>query len=74
MIKRKVCKKCNSEYSLEKICDTCGKKLNGIDDLILNIDSEDYDFCNYTCLLQFIVQEIKKTQPKEYRFEYGKEK
>ena len=49
-------------------CDTCGKicYFNEIGEtaLILKIGDTDYHFCNYQCLLQFIVGELRK-QPEE---------
>jgi len=50
----------------EHICDTCGATLK-IDNATLaanaiyltHLDTE-YDFCNWQCLLQFIVDELKK--------------
>jgi YHS domain-containing protein len=83
MKKDKFCKHCNQIYTNQFLCDTCGK------DLIKEhlgvpittefsygseLDGEIYHFCGYTCLLQFITAELKKTQPKDDRFEYGKGK
>lgn len=82
MKKEKRCPHCKQENIEQYLCDTCGKdllkKYNGVPFTLdcgygSELDGEVYDFCNFTCLLQFITAELKKTQPKETRFEYGKE-
>jgi hypothetical protein len=57
---------------VQVVCDTCGKKLsignNGMMvremgnpyPLQLRVGDTDYDFCSYKCLLNFIVEELKK--------------
>jgi len=61
-------------------CDTCGKELLveflGVPISVdfgygHELDGEEYHFCTYTCLLQFITAELKKTQSKDERFIYG---
>lgn len=71
MIKHINCDKCNQSIITECICDTCGKYLDMYDIKLMPApielhykDGVIYDFCNYTCLLKFIVEEIKKQQPK----------
>ena len=82
MKKEKICKTCQRNTIDDYLCDTCGKDLKkkyiGIPITLEfsyghELDGETYHFCNYTCLLQFITAELRKTQPKETRFEYGKE-
>ena len=72
------CRKCNTHHvnviTNETLCDTCGKQLSingqiiceiGKNTIInLEINNTNYDFCNYSCLLQFIVEELRKQQPK----------
>ena len=82
MKKEKRCKTCQKLDIGQYLCDTCGKdllkKYQGIPFTLecgygSGLDGEEYDFCGFTCLLQFITAELRKTQPKETRFEYGKE-
>jgi len=68
------CKECDSFLSEETICDTCGKQLSIDGQLIyeignvtlinLKLNSTEYDFCSYQCLLKFIVKELKKEKEK----------
>lgn len=54
----------SEEY--EYYCDTCGNQLEiGVPITISfgyghNLDGEEYHFCNYQCLLPFILGELKK--------------
>jgi hypothetical protein len=81
MKKEIICQECPCPYIIgtEIICDTCGTKLNliyelGEDTVIeLKFNGVDYDFCNWKCLLSFVLGELKKQNP-ETRFEYGREK
>jgi len=57
----------------EILCDTCGKSDNNGELIPIRIDfsyghsldGEKYDFCNYSCLLKFIIEEIKKEKKNE---------
>ncbi len=70
MRKETKCETCYNSLYIDIFCDTCGEKLTNHGFLIyeigkstnlkLNINSTDYDFCNYRCLLKFIIDEIKK--------------
>jgi len=54
------CTECGEMYNSEYICDTCGKKEELCFMIALRIDLDEYHFCSYQCLLQFIVAELKK--------------
>lgn len=49
-------------------CDTCGKSTEQGESIPIRIefsyghdlDGAYYDFCNYDCLLKFVIEEIKK--------------
>ena len=68
------CELIKSEY----ICDTCGKKLEIIPITLIfgygsSLDGATYDFCDNECLLQFILGEMKKQNPR-INIIFGKEK
>lgn len=75
MKKEIMCEECLRSKYTETICDTCGNlitsygykicSLGEIRNIILSIEETSYDFCSYQCLLKFIVEELKKNQPKE---------
>ena len=80
MKKEKICKSCHQVREERYLCDTCGGDLFAVYygvpftlDCRTDLDETQYHFCSFTCILKFIVEELKKTQPKETRFEYGKE-
>jgi len=61
------------------ICDVCENTLSGFYDLngknpirVIK-DNVNYDFCNIKCLLQFVLNELKKQNPRK-NIELGKEK
>jgi YHS domain-containing protein len=65
----------------EYYCDTCGidlyKEIYGVPITIEfsyghPLDGSEYHFCNYTCLLQFIIAELNKEKPNDKL--YGKDK
>jgi YHS domain-containing protein len=65
------CPQCNSVSSTEILCDTCGKNLvaefHGVPITTEfsyghPLDGSEYNFCNYRCLLRFIVAELNKMQ------------
>jgi len=66
-----------NDYSI--ICDTCEQNLDMYDiklmkpPIKLNYYSTDYDFCNYKCLLTFVIQEINKENPRNDIITGGKE-
>lgn len=53
------CSKCECVTDTIYKCDNCDKK-GYLPHLTLIIDLEEYDFCNYSCLLKFIIEELKK--------------
>jgi len=69
----KCCDKCNSEDSIY-VCDVCGKQ-----DIPFtlscgygsDLDGEQYDFCSFQCMLQFIKDELSKQEPQDDRFIFG---
>lgn len=69
-----VTKKVNEFVGL--VCDECGKTLYD-DRLELHLvtfgEDSEYHFCSYSCLLKFIVEELKKETPVDERFIYGNE-
>ncbi len=75
------CKECNNTLIVECYCDTCSAQLTndghftyevGKPTIIeLRINGTEYEFCNWKCLLKFVIEEIKKTN---LRAEFGKEK
>ena len=58
------CDKCYSLINTNIVCDTCGEICEfheiGETALILKINDSEYHFCNYSCLLKFILEELKK--------------
>jgi len=69
MKKQMQCTECGQQSNSDYYCDTCGDNLitkcQGIPITISfgygsNLDGEEYHFCNYQCLLKFIVEELKK--------------
>ena len=74
MKKARICKHCHTGFADIYLCDTCEKDLlkefDGVP-ITHELDGEEYHFCDYTCLLKFVIEELKKTQPKDDRFEYG---
>lgn len=62
MKKEIICKECGHRFGNYR-CDTCGENIF-IPSLFLIIDLEEYNFCNYQCLLQFIMNELKKGERK----------
>jgi len=80
MKKEKICKHCRQPNIEQFLCDTCGtdllRKYDGIPFSLdcgygSGLDGTTYDFCTFTCLLKFIVEELKKIKPKDERFIYG---
>jgi len=67
MIKYNICESCKKSIEIEIICDTCGKTLYPNDNIkpMINVIilGTDYHFDNYSCLLKFIIEELKKQQP-----------
>ena len=67
------CDKCGS-HETEYICDVCGK-----DDIPFtlscgygsDLDGEQYEFCSFQCMLQFIKDELSKQEPLDDRFIFG---
>jgi hypothetical protein len=53
------CVQCGCTADTLYKCDTCGES-NWLPNLTLIVDLEEYHFCNYQCLLKFIVEELKK--------------
>jgi len=80
------CEECQIEHThlsfTEIICDVCGGTLSHYGYLIcevgknspisLTINGIEYDFCNYKCLLKFILGELQKEKPNDLI--YGEEK
>lgn len=65
MKKPNYCKECKREKYFDLVCDSCGKSVWGSNDYIrVIIRDAEYHFCNYQCLFKFILEEIKKEQPK----------
>jgi predicted RNA-binding Zn-ribbon protein involved in translation (DUF1610 family) len=76
MKKTQQCTECNQNLPVDYYCDTCGNNLTqkrnhyiqelgksiAVRDssIILNFNEVGYDFCNYQCLLKFILEELKK--------------
>jgi hypothetical protein len=70
MIKETLCKECANVLIVDYYCDTCETKLTtnghfvwklGMSTSIeLGVNGTEYDFCNYQCLLKFILEELKK--------------
>lgn len=66
-----MCKECgNIKSDTVYICDTCGKQLSHKGYIIREVGSFfplkltageiDYDFCNWKCILNFIIAELTK--------------
>jgi len=79
MKKENKCKECGGSFE-KYLCDTCGANLFlGVPITLSfgygsNLDgSEEYHFCNYKCLLQFTLGELKKENPRT-NIEFGKGK
>lgn len=70
MKKERICEYCGEAAKIgEYFCDTCSKDLIGeFHGVPISVefsygsplDGEEYHFCNYRCLLQFIVKELRK--------------
>ena len=69
MKKLTICNECNHTSETNYYCDTCSDNLItkclGVPITVSfsyghELDGEEYHFCNYTCLLNFIVNELKK--------------
>jgi len=82
MRNREKCESCGGYFKESYSCDTCGDniitKCQGIPITISfgygsDLDMEEYHFCGYKCLLKFILDEMKKENPRTY-LEFGKEK
>lgn len=58
------CVHCGGFTDILYKCDMCGEN-KWLPILTLIIDLEEYHFCNYKCLLQFILGEIKKEKKNE---------
>lgn len=72
------CTECGQDSQPDYFCDTCGEnlvtKFHGIPITISfgygsNLDGEEYHFCEYKCLLRFIIEELKKEKKDESRNE-----
>lgn len=83
MRKENKCKHCGSSFGDKYNCDTCGDNLItkyiGVPIIVSfgynsNLDGEEYHFCNYRCLLDFILAEMKKLNPLNKDLEFGKKK
>ena len=81
MKKNVVCEDCGGHGFEEYNCDTCEKDLlsafHGIPITVdfsygNELDGSTYHFCDYKCLLRFITQELRKQNPVDERFEFGK--
>lgn len=57
------CTQCGCAVDILYKCDTCGLK-QWLPVLTFTVDLTEYHFCNYSCLLKFIVNELKK-QPQK---------
>lgn len=65
-----ICKNCHTPTGFELYCDECEKRLDREGFLICEVgkhsiiemirDDTTYHFCNYLCLLDFTLKEIKK--------------
>lgn len=73
MKKETTCLECNTIYETNYYCDTCGDNLitkyHGIPIEISfsyghYLDGTNYHFCKNECLLQFIINELKKGEGK----------
>lgn len=69
MKKETICTECNHISEINYYCDTCSDNLitkySGIPITVSfsygsDLDGEEYHFCSYKCLLEFIVAEEKK--------------
>ena len=67
----KYCKTCQKEHLDGYICDTCGNRMFKSAIVITIGDFEghsweenEYHFCEYQCLLKFILGELKKLNPR----------
>jgi hypothetical protein len=65
------CQECGQKTSSDYLCDTCGEnlidKFLGVPVTISfsyghELDGESYNFCDYKCLLKFIIAELRKQQ------------
>ena len=69
------CKKCDCIDDTSFICDTCEESVAPYElCLLIGGSANEYHFCNYQCLLKFIVEELKKESPTDERFIYGKKR
>ena len=51
------------EAKYDIICDTCGTALENqilIDRITLILGDTEYNFCSYPCMVQFLINELKK--------------
>ena len=66
------CPNCKTvDYVMYK-CDTCGVQKWAPEITIIK-DFVEYHFCDYKCVLRFIILELKKEAPADDRFTYGNE-
>jgi hypothetical protein len=79
MLKEIRCGECNGVVSSIIQCDTCGTTLSGgyfnktgTKFIILKIDDTNHDFCDYHCLMRFLIEEWKKQLPKGDKDEINK--
>jgi len=73
MKKERRCKICHSSYGDIYLCDTCGDNLItkhlGIPITVFfgycsPLDGSEYHFCDFTCLLDFVIKENNKENPR----------